>query len=194
MPSDQPTYAPMLAGTSQGVPAGDGWAYEIKWDGFRAIARVSGDDVQLLSRNGKRLDGTHADVAAALPPALTHSDCVLDGELCAFDADGVPRFELFQRGEGAIAYMVFDLLELDGEPLIARAMEPAARAADGADRPRGPDRRPLAGLRQRRGAAQRGPRARPRGRHGQAPRIAATGRAAAATTGARSSCATRPRC
>ena len=54
MPSDQPTYAPMLAGTSQGVPAGDGWAFEIKWDGFRAIARVRGDDVQLLSRNGKR--------------------------------------------------------------------------------------------------------------------------------------------
>ncbi len=72
----------------------------------------------MLSRNGKRLDGTHPDVAAALPPALTQADCVLDGELCAFDEDGVPRFELFQRGEGAIAYMVFDLLELDGEPLI----------------------------------------------------------------------------
>ena len=109
----------MLAGTSKGVPAGDGWAFEIKWDGFRAIARVRGDDVELLSRNGKRLDGTHGDVAAALPPALTRSDCVLDGELCAFDEDGVPRFELFQRGEGAIAYLVFDLLELDGEPLIA---------------------------------------------------------------------------
>ncbi|MDX6597272.1 MAG: bifunctional non-ous end joining protein LigD, partial [Gaiellales bacterium] len=119
MPSDKPTYAPMLAGTSPGVPVGDGWAYEIKWDGFRAIAHVRGADVELLSRNGKRLDGTHADVAAALPPALTHSDCVLDGELCAFDEDGVPRFELFQRGEGAIAYMVFDLLELDGVPLIA---------------------------------------------------------------------------
>ena len=108
----------MLAGTSKGVPAGDGWAFEVKWDGFRAVARVRGDDVALLSRNGKRLDGTHPDVAAALPPALTHSHCVLDGELCAFDEDGVPRFELFQRGEGAIAYMVFDLLELDGEPLI----------------------------------------------------------------------------
>ena len=70
MPSDQPTYAPMLAGTSPGVPSGDGWAYEIKWDGFRAIARVRGDDVQLLSRNGKRLDGTHADVAEALATIL----------------------------------------------------------------------------------------------------------------------------
>jgi len=47
-----------------------------------------------------------------------HPDCVLDGELCAFDDTGIPRFELFQRGEGSIAYVVFDLLELDGEPLL----------------------------------------------------------------------------
>jgi bifunctional non-homologous end joining protein LigD len=119
MPSETPTYAPMLAGTSQDVPAGDAWRFEIKWDGFRAIARVEGDDVRLWSRNGKALEGKYRTVAEALPDALTRSDCVLDGELCAFDEDGVPRFELFQRGEGAIAYVVFDLLELDGEPVIA---------------------------------------------------------------------------
>jgi bifunctional non-homologous end joining protein LigD len=118
MPSETPTYAPMLAGTSQDVPAGDAWRFEIKWDGFRAIARVQGDDVRLWSRNGKALEGRHRTVAEALPHALTRADCVLDGELCAFDEDGVPRFELFQRGEGAIAYVVFDVLELDGEPVI----------------------------------------------------------------------------
>ena len=119
MPSDTPTYAPMLAGTSQDVPAGEAWRFEVKWDGFRAIARVQGDDVRLWSRNGKALEGKHRSVAEALPDALTRADCVLDGELCAFDDDGVPRFELFQRSEGNIAYVVFDLLELDGEPLIA---------------------------------------------------------------------------
>ncbi len=119
MPIDPLTYAPMLAGTSQDVPRGDAWRFEIKWDGFRAIARVQGDDVRLWSRNGKTLEAKHRSVAEALPDALTRSDCVLDGELCAFDEDGVPRFELFQRGEGAIAYVVFDLLELDGEPVIA---------------------------------------------------------------------------
>ncbi len=119
MPSDTPTYAPMLAGTSQDVPAGEAWRFEIKWDGFRAIARVRGDEVRLWSRNGKALEGKHRSVAEALPDALTRADCVLDGELCAFDEDGVPRFELFQRSEGNIAYVVFDLLELDGEPLIA---------------------------------------------------------------------------
>jgi bifunctional non-homologous end joining protein LigD len=119
MPSDTPTYAPMLAGTSQDVPVGEAWRFEVKWDGFRAIARVQGDDVRLWSRNGKALEGKHRSIAEALPDALTRSDCVLDGELCAFDEDGVPRFELFQRSEGNIAYVVFDLLELDGEPLIA---------------------------------------------------------------------------
>ena len=119
MPSDTPTYAPMLAGTSQDVPVGEAWRFEVKWDGFRAIARVQGDEVRLWSRNGKALEGKHRSVAEALPDALTRADCVLDGELCAFDEDGVPRFELFQRSEGNIAYVVFDLLELDGEPLIA---------------------------------------------------------------------------
>jgi bifunctional non-homologous end joining protein LigD len=119
MPSDPPTYAPMLAGTSPGVPSGEGWAFEIKWDGYRAIARVNGDDVRLLSRNGKQLETKYHGVAEALPQALARRVCVLDGELCAFDENGIPRFELFQRGEGAIAYMVFDLLELDGEPLLA---------------------------------------------------------------------------
>jgi bifunctional non-homologous end joining protein LigD len=118
MASDPPTYAPMLAGTSQDVPVGDGWRFEVKWDGFRAIARVSGDDVRLWSRNGKALEGRNRSVADALPHALTSSDCVLDGELCAFDETGVPRFELFQRSEGSIAYVVFDVLELDGTPVI----------------------------------------------------------------------------
>ncbi len=115
MPSDQPTYAPMLAGTAQSVPPGDGWRFEVKWDGFRAIARVEDGDVRLWSRNGKRLEGTHDEIARALPAALTSSDCVLDGELCAFDENGVPSFALFQQGKGAIAYVVFDLLELGGE-------------------------------------------------------------------------------
>ena len=91
---------------------------------------MHGDDVRLWSRNGKRLD---VDAAAAspqaLPAALTHRDCVLDGELCAFDDDGIPRFELFQRGKGTIAYVVFDLLELDGEPVVAEPWSRQTRAA-----------------------------------------------------------------
>ena len=130
MPSDQPTYAPMLAGTSQGVPAGDGWRFEIKWDGFRAIARVQRRRrAAAVAQRQARSTGRTPTSPRRCPRALTRTDCVLDGELCAFDEDGVPRFELFQRGEGSIAYVVFDLLELDGEPAHRRALEPAARAA-----------------------------------------------------------------
>jgi bifunctional non-homologous end joining protein LigD len=112
-PSDAPTYAPMLAATAETVPHGGEWRFEIKWDGFRAIARVDGDEVRLWSRNGKSLE--RGGIAQALPPALTSTDCVLDGELVAFDEHGVPSFALFQQGKGAIAYVVFDLLELDGQ-------------------------------------------------------------------------------
>jgi bifunctional non-homologous end joining protein LigD len=115
MPSESPPYAPMLAATSQTVPRGEEWRFEIKWDGFRAIARVDGEHARLWSRNGKSL--TRGDIADALPQALTTTDCVLDGELCAFDENGVPSFALFQQGEGAIAYVIFDLLELAGEPV-----------------------------------------------------------------------------
>jgi bifunctional non-homologous end joining protein LigD len=115
MPSDPPTYAPMLAATSQTVPRGDDWRFEIKWDGFRAVARVDGDDVRLWSRNGKTL--ARPEIAHALPLALTSADCVLDGELVAFDEHGVPSFSLFQQGKGATAYVIFDLLELDGRPV-----------------------------------------------------------------------------
>ncbi|MDX6620914.1 MAG: bifunctional non-ous end joining protein LigD [Gaiellales bacterium] len=117
MPSATPTYVPMLAATSPTVPAGDEWRFEVKWDGFRAIARVEDDDVRLWSRNGKSLERTSGDIARALPLALTSTDCVLDGELCAFDENGVPSFALFQQGKGALAYVIFDLLELDGEPV-----------------------------------------------------------------------------
>src|SRR4051812_29179769 len=105
MPSDPPIYAPMLAATSQTVPHGDEWRFEVKWDGFRAIARVAGDDVRLWSRNGKSLE--RAGIAQAIARALTSSDCVLDGELVAFDEHGAPSFSLFQQGKGAIAYVIF---------------------------------------------------------------------------------------
>ena len=71
MANDSPTYAPMLAGTSQDVPAGDAWRFEIKWDGFRAIARVNGNDVRLWSRNGKALEG--AEPVRRRGPARTRS-------------------------------------------------------------------------------------------------------------------------
>ena len=123
---------------------------------------------RLWSRNGKSLDAKQGGVAAALPAALTHSDCVLDGELCAFDESGAPSFELFQRGEGNGGVRRLRRARDRRRAGLRRAVEPEARAAGEADPAGCAFDRALAGLRRRRGPARSRPRARTRGRHGQA--------------------------
>jgi bifunctional non-homologous end joining protein LigD len=107
---------PMLAVAASVLPTGksNDWVYEVKWDGYRVIASVDGGEATLHSRNGNDLTGRFAQVARALPGALRSADCVLDGEVCALDEDGRPRFSLLQHGGGALAMYVFDLLRLDG--------------------------------------------------------------------------------
>jgi bifunctional non-homologous end joining protein LigD len=110
---------PMLAVAATELPTGKGqdWVYEVKWDGYRVIATVDGGEATLRSRNGNDLSARFADVARALPGALRSADCVLDGEVCALDDDGHPRFSLLQHGGGTLAMYVFDLLRLDGRDL-----------------------------------------------------------------------------
>src|SRR5689334_14328403 len=117
---------PMLATPSDALPVGADWAYEMKWDGVRAIAVVDGSQVRLASRNGN-------DVTVAYPEIQALGDAldlpaVLDGEIVAVDDAGRASFQRLQarmhlRDPGAIAqvapqvpvaYMVFDLLWLDG--------------------------------------------------------------------------------
>jgi bifunctional non-homologous end joining protein LigD len=105
---------PMLAVAASELPTGKDWVYEVKWDGYRVIATVDGGEATLHSRNGNDLTGRFAQVARALPGALRSADCVLDGEVCALDEDGRPRFSLLQHGGGTLAMYVFDLLRLDG--------------------------------------------------------------------------------
>ena len=123
--------APMLAGASDAVPPGAGWRFEIKWDGFRALARVRGARVQLASRNAISLDDRYPSLVRAIPRAVRSTDCVIDGEICALDETGSPSFSLLQRGGGITVFMAFDLLELDGrdltgEPWSARRDQLAA--------------------------------------------------------------------
>ena len=112
-------YTPMLAASPESLPAGPGWAFEPKWDGFRAIVTVSGGEVALTSRNGKDLTQRFRDVARATQLAVRSADAVLDGEVCALDEQGRARFSLLQEGGGTLALIVFDLLELDSEPLTS---------------------------------------------------------------------------
>jgi bifunctional non-homologous end joining protein LigD len=119
-PRTRMTYAPMLATLVDELPTGKGWLFEVKWDGYRAIATVSGGDVTLTSRNGNDLTARFPTVARAVARAVKTPDCVLDGEVCALDERGRASFSAMQQGkEGTpIVYYVFDLLELEGEPLI----------------------------------------------------------------------------
>jgi bifunctional non-homologous end joining protein LigD len=112
-------YRPMLATLSKEIP-GEGWLFEIKWDGYRIVSRVAGGEAELRSRKWEEYSRRFPGVAAALPAALRSPDCVVDGEVCALDEQGRPSFSAMQQGkpDTPIVYYVFDLLELDGEPLI----------------------------------------------------------------------------
>jgi bifunctional non-homologous end joining protein LigD len=113
-------YQPMLATLADDVPRGTGWAFEVKWDGYRALAYVRGSDATLVSRNGNDLTSRFPAVAKAVSQALKTPDSVLDGEICALDESGRSSFSLMQQGKAGtpVVYYVFDVLEVEGEPLI----------------------------------------------------------------------------
>jgi bifunctional non-homologous end joining protein LigD len=113
-------YAPMMSTLASEVPKGEGWLFEVKWDGYRALAYVRGGETRLVSRNRNDLTERFAGVARAISQAVKSPDCVLDGEVCALDEEGRATFSAMQQGKPGTTYLyvVFDLLELDGEPLI----------------------------------------------------------------------------
>jgi bifunctional non-homologous end joining protein LigD len=108
----------MLATLADGVPAGDDWLHEVKWDGYRAIVTVAGGEVELTSRNGNSLTERFASVAKAVASAVKTPDCVLDGEVCALDDQGRASFSAMQQGSGPLVLYLFDVLEVDGEPVL----------------------------------------------------------------------------
>lgn len=118
---------PMLA-TLGNEPFDDtDWLFEIKWDGYRAIAETGGKDVRLYSRNGLSFLDAYSAVSDDLRRIKKHM--VLDGEITALDDSGKPDFQLLQHAADdpgtAIQYQVFDLLNLEGKdmtdlPLIER--------------------------------------------------------------------------
>jgi len=99
------------------LPGGD-WLYEIKFDGYRALAFKDGKDVHLVSRNKKAFDYPQLLGALKLLPA----ECfILDGEIAALDEKGRSSFQLLQMfksfGNVPLVYFAFDLLFLDGKDL-----------------------------------------------------------------------------
>lgn len=111
---------PMKAKLAARVPTGD-WLYEIKFDGYRALALRGTDETRLLSRNEKDLGAKFAPVRDAVA-ALNVRDAIIDGEIVALDAEGRSSFQLLQqyelnRKKPPLYFYVFDLLRLNGEDL-----------------------------------------------------------------------------
>jgi bifunctional non-homologous end joining protein LigD len=111
-------YVPMLATLAEDVPTGAGWSHEVKWDGYRAVARVTGGDATLTSRRGLDMTERFKVVARALERAVRTPDVVLDGEVCALDDEGRASFSVMQQGKGPHVLYVFDVLEIDGDPVV----------------------------------------------------------------------------
>jgi bifunctional non-homologous end joining protein LigD len=116
-------YRPMLATLTEALPRGDEWTFEIKWDGYRALGYVRNGEARLVSRRGNELTGRFPEVAKALEKAVRSPECVVDGEVCALDEDGRPSFSAMQQGQRTLVYAVFDVLEVDGVPVVDLPLE-----------------------------------------------------------------------
>jgi bifunctional non-homologous end joining protein LigD len=120
---------PELATLVSEAPEGDDWVHEIKLDGYRLLAFADGDDVRLVSRNGKDWTGSVPVLEQALAE-LSLDRAVLDGELVCLDPSGKSSFQLLQNALGLgtkarLAYFAFDLLffggfDLRAAPLLER--------------------------------------------------------------------------
>jgi bifunctional non-homologous end joining protein LigD len=122
---------PMMARTGT-LPRDDGhWAFEVKWDGVRAICHSEPGRMRLHSRNLLDITPRYPEVGR-LNRALSHHRAVLDGEIVALDAEGRPSFGALQRRmhvgsestvrrlakDTPVTYVIFDLLWLDGHSLM----------------------------------------------------------------------------
>jgi bifunctional non-homologous end joining protein LigD len=122
-----PGIAPMLATLSRSLPDDPGaFAYEWKWDGFRMIGVIEPSGVTLRSRRGQ----DYTAMAPALQAITTQTGrhrLVVDGELCAVTSDGRTDFQALHTGVDSVtggatrlAYLIFDLLWMDGTDLAER--------------------------------------------------------------------------
>ena len=118
----QRRYTPMFAtlADEKEMPRVEGWEFEIKWDGYRIVGYVAGGEAELRTRKDQDYTARFANVAKELAKAMKTPDCVVDGEVCALDEEGRPSFSAMQQAKAGtpIVYYLFDLLEVDGEPIV----------------------------------------------------------------------------
>lgn len=118
----------MLLLRTDALPEGARWQYEVKLDGYRALAFKSSGKVHLRSRNGTDFNRRYPATVKAL--TAMPDETVIDGELVALDHSGRPSFNALQNsgaGPVTVVYYAFDLVVLSGNDVMA---EPLARRRD----------------------------------------------------------------
>lgn len=117
---------PMLLRSSQALPRGDQWLYELKFDGFRGMAIKNGADVRLLSRSQNDLTKRFPRIVDAVK-LLPVKACIIDGEIVCLDEQGRPCFEDLQNftpsDQRFLFFYAFDLLALNSTTLIQQPIE-----------------------------------------------------------------------
>jgi DNA ligase D-like protein (predicted ligase) len=114
---------PMLLLRTEKLPESADFQYELKFDGYRALAIKSGSKVQLRSRNDNDFNVRYPAIVKALAPMP--DDTVIDGEVVALDPDGKPSFNLLQNfgSSGAsLHFFIFDLLMLKGKDVMGQSL------------------------------------------------------------------------
>src|SRR5690349_7313921 len=132
------------------LPARPGWAFELKWDGVRAVTYVEGGSVRVVSRNDLDVTGHYPELVATAD-VLDGRDGIVDGEIVALDEAGRPSFARLQErmhvrsptpgllARVPVGYHVFDVLHLDGRSTVdlpyrhRRNLLAGLRSADGLD-------------------------------------------------------------
>src|SRR5436189_4268745 len=129
-----PPLAPMLSAAADGLPDGDGWQFEPKWDGFRTVVFRDGDEILLQSRDEKPMNRYFPELIAPLTAALPER-CVVDGEVVIVGADGLDFEALLLRihpaasrvkllaAQSPASYVVWDLLAIGDEDLREQPLE-----------------------------------------------------------------------
>jgi bifunctional non-homologous end joining protein LigD len=124
--------APMLATSVERPFSREGWLFELKYDGIRAMVSVAGDQMRISGRRGND-ETAHYPEAQAIRAGIHAGQAIVDGELVVLDAGGKPSFERMQQrinvtrdvdlrrvvAEHPVTFIAFDLLELDGRDLLS---------------------------------------------------------------------------